>query len=227
MKRALLGFILILSCNHPIYAATIGLGNLVAAEQAIETEKKEKARLISAENLRKQKAARIARNKRNAAAKQKRAAVASARAKRIEEDRLQARKLAMKLQLVEAQAQIATAKQKEEESAKQSIKDSIAQKERQEDRELEMMIKRAEVEAKIAALKADTSLANANAEADLNAKIQRTEATTDSIRAANDSKRLVAEGTKKLLILEGESRVIGAGATPVIKEVNVYNSNSN
>ncbi len=90
---------------------------------------------------------------------------------------------------------------------------AITEAERLQDRELEMLVKRAEAETKIATLQARGSLANANARADLDAKVQRTEASTDSIRANNDAKRLIAEGSKQQLLLEGKSRVINAASS--------------
>ena len=178
----MIGLMLLLFCFTAVHAQTNGLGNLVAAEQAIQAEMADKIRLINAEKARKArtaKANRIAKAKRAAASKAHKNAIASNKA-------------------------------------------AVVETERQQDRELEMLIKRAEAEAKIAALKGKSSLAdaNANAKADLNAKVQRTEAITDTIRANNDAKRLLAEGSKALLILEGESRVVDAGNQPTTVENN-------
>ncbi|MCJ8337361.1 MAG: DUF5384 family protein [Pseudomonadales bacterium] len=180
MHKSIIGLMLVLSSFTAVHAQTNGLGNLVAAEQAIQAEMADKIRLINAEKARKARTAKA-----NGIAKAKRAAVSKAHRNAIA-----------------------------------SNKAAVAETERLQDRELEILIKRAEAEAKIAALKAKISLADANAKADLNAKVQRREATTDMIRANNDAKRLLAEGSKALLILEGESRVVDAGNQPATVENN-------
>lgn len=184
-------------------AETMGLGNLLVAEQAIQAEKEEKIARIKAEQMASEAQAR---SDRMAAADQARSDRLKAKAVRDRKAKAHAK---AKRKLAKANAD-----RKADEDAEAYLKAEQAESERLEDRELAMMVKRAEAMNKIKHLNVDAGMAEDIQRANLNADVNRDTANIDTIKANNKVILIEAEGDKDLKSKIGTAAIKNAG-TPV------------